>query len=495
MMELDGKGRKEGLNRRDFIKASALGVAAFAAFRPKDVMAKVPKKWDAETDVVVVGAGGAGFAAAIEAADKGAKVLMLEKLDVIGGSTILCGGALTFAGTDMQADKNVQDSNELLKKDLFKVGENVNDPVQVQAYLDNQLETYHWLKKIGVTFKQLTIASGMSVPRSHQVVPPDVIKILDETARAKGVRLMKETPVAKLVQDEKTGRIRGVQAEQRGKTRFFGARKGVVLASGGFSLNTELLARFVPPMSKARALVGAGCNGDGLKMAWAYGADLVDMPYIKATFGYHPQSKSTKERAHIYYKGAIIVNKEGKRFVNESISYKLLGDAALVQTDAVAYSIWDTKIAEAAKDDALARVDGLEKLGLVFKGDTIAELAGKIGVPAATLEETVKAYNAGIDSGADPFGRKTLTSAFGKPVKIENPPYSAFLSTGVILGTYGGIRVDGKARVLNIFGEPIPGLFAAGEITGGMHGAAYMTGTAFGKALIIGRVAGKSVAA
>jgi fumarate reductase flavoprotein subunit len=116
-------------------------------------------------------------------------------------------------------------------------------------------------------------------------------------------------------------------------------------------------------MSKARALGGAGCNGDGLKMAWAHGADLVDMPYIKATFGYHPQSKSNKERAHIYYKGGIIVNKEGKRFVNESISYKLLGDAALVQTDAVAYSIWDTKIAEAAKDDALSRVDGLEKLG------------------------------------------------------------------------------------------------------------------------------------
>jgi fumarate reductase flavoprotein subunit len=230
-------------------------------------------------------------------------------------------------------------------------------------------------------------------------------------------------------------------------------------------------------------------------MAWAYGADLVDMPYIKATFGYHPQSKSTKERAHIYYKGAIIVNKEGKRFVNESISYKLLGDAALVQTDAVAYSVWDQKIFEAAAGDALAPVANLEKLGLVFKADTIAGLADKIGIPPQVLEQTVKEYNSGIDSGADPFGRKTLTSGFGKPGKIENPPYSAFLSTGVILGTYGGIRVDGKGRVLNVFGEPIPGLYAAGEITGGMHGAAYMTGTAFGKALIIGRVAGKSVLA
>jgi fumarate reductase flavoprotein subunit len=293
-VKTDENKRKNGLNRRDFFKVSALGAAAVAALSPRDVLAKVPKKWDAEADVIVVGAGGAGYAAAIEAAGAGAKVLQLEKTEVVGGSSILCGGALAFAGTDMQAAKNVQDSNDLLKKDLMKVGENVNDPVQVQTYLDNQLETYEWLKKIGVKFTQLTIASGMSVPRSHQVVPPDVIKVLDDTARAKGVKLVKETAATKLILDEKTGRIRGVEVEQRGKKPSFGAKKGVVLASGGFSMNAALLARFVPPMSKARAMVGMGSTGDGLKMAWANGADLVDMPYIKATFGYHPQSKSTK---------------------------------------------------------------------------------------------------------------------------------------------------------------------------------------------------------
>jgi fumarate reductase flavoprotein subunit len=157
---------------------------------------------------------------------------MLEKLDVIRGSTILCGGALTFAGTDMQADKNVQDSNELLKKDLFKVGGNVNDPSRC--------------RRTGQPARHLPVAEEdrrdvqaahhrqrHERPGSHQVVPPDVIKVLDDTARAKGVKLMKETPVTRLVLDEKSGRIRGVQVEQRGKTRFFGARKGVVLASGG----------------------------------------------------------------------------------------------------------------------------------------------------------------------------------------------------------------------------------------------------------------------
>lgn len=491
-MASDKNDQKNGLNRRHFIKVSALGLAAIAGFNPRDAYAKVPKKWDADVDVIVVGAGSAGFAAAIEAAQGGAKVIILEKVPVVGGSSSLCGGALAFAGTDLQEEKNVKDSYELLKKDLLTVGENMNDPVQVQAYLDNQLDTYYWLKKLGVKFVQLSIASGMSVPRSHQVIPPDVIKVLGDAAKGKGVVLMMQIAATRLIIDEKTGRIRGVMAEQRGKKLTYGARKGVVLTSGGFSLNRDLLAKFVPPMAKARAMVGLGCQGDGLKMAWAYGADLVDMPFIKSTFGYHPQSTSTKQRAHIYYKGAIIINKEGKRFVNESISYKLLGDAALMQTDAVAYSLWDANVREAARGDALAPVMELEKLGLVFQGQTVEELAAKIGVPPQVLETTVKDYNGGIESGSDAFGRKTLTSGFGKPGKIANPPYYAFLSTGVILGTYGGIRIDGKARVLDIFGQPIPGLFAAGEITGGLHGAAYMTGSAFGKAIIFGRIAGKS---
>ncbi|MDD5170210.1 MAG: flavocytochrome c [Syntrophales bacterium] len=494
-METDGNDQKRGLNRRNFVKISALGLAAVAGLTPGDVLAKVPKRWDAEVDVIVVGAGSAGFAAAIEAAQGGAKVVLLEKTPVVGGSSTLCGGALAFAGTDLQAEKNVKDSNELLKGDLLKVGENLNDPVQLQAYLDNQLDTYYWLKKIGVKFVQLSIASGMSVPRAHQVIPPDVIKVLGDTAKARGVTPLMQVSASRLIMDEKTGRIRGVLVERRGKKLNYGARKGVILTSGGFSLNRDLLAKFVPPMAKARAMVGLGCQGDGLKMAWAYGADLVDMPYIKSTFGYHPQCTSTKQRAHVYYRGAIIINKEGKRFVNESISYKLLGDAALMQKDAVAYSLWDAKVREAARGDALSPVIELEKQGLVFQGQTVEELAAKIGVPPQVLAETVKNYNSSIDLGSDAFGRKTLTSGFGKPTKIENPPYYAFLSTGVILGTYGGIRIDGKARVLDIFGEPIPGLFAAGEITGGLHGGAYMTGSAFGKAIIFGRIAGKNVGA
>ena len=492
----DPKGKD--ISRRDFVKAAAIGIGATSVFTGAGVaeaIVKVPKKWDQEFDVVILGAGGAGLAAAIEARDRGAKTVVLEKMPVVGGSTIICGGALAFAGTDLQEQKNVKDSKELLYKDLMTVGENMNDPVLVQAYVDNQMETYNWLKKIGVKFTSLSIASGMSVPRAHQVIPSDALKVLTDAVKERGGQIVMETSGTKLVMDEKTGKIRGVIAERKGKKIAYGARKSVILASGGFSMNRELVAKFVPPMAKARTLVSPGCNGDGLKMAWAYGADFKDMPYIKATFGYHPESKSTKERAHIYYKGAIIVNKEGKRFVNESISYKLLGDAALAQTDAMGFSVWDAAIKEAAKGDALAPVDQLEKLGLLYIAPTIGELASKMGVPAQTLEESVTEYNANVEKGTDPLGRKTLVAGFGKPVKIEKPPFYAFKSTGVILGTYGGLSINAKAQVLDIFGEAIPGLYAAGEVTGGVHGAAYMTGTAFGKAVIFGRLAGKYAAA
>ena len=487
------------LSRRDFVKATALGVGAttlFAGLDPRLAMAKLPKKWDQEADVVIVGAGGAGLAAAVQISSQKKSVILLEKMPTYGGSSLICGGQLAFAGTDLQASENVKDSNELFYKDLMKVGENQNVPALVKAYVDNQLETYNWLKKDGVKFIKLGVASGMSVPRSHTVVPADALKVLNDAAKAHGVKFMMDTAASRLVVDEKTGKVRGVQATKSGKTLYYGAKMGVILTSGGFSLNKELLAKFVPPMAFSKAMVGRGCNGDGLKMAWAMGADIRDMPYIKATFGFDLEAQTIKDDfALVFYQGAIIVNKDGKRFVNESISYKLVGDAALVQKDAMGFQIYDAAIRKAAESDPLARTDSLERKGRIQSAATLKELAQKIGVSADVLEATVREYNAGVDKGVDAFGRKTLVAAFGKTVKIENAPFYAFPSTAYILGTYGGILINEKAQVVDIFGQTVPGLYSAGEITGGVHGAAYMTGTAFGKALIFGRIAAKTVLA
>lgn len=490
---------KKGFSRRDFVKATAAGVGAaalFGGFVPKDAQAKLPKKWDADADVVVVGAGGAGLAASLQLASQGRSVLLLEKMPVMGGSSLICGGALAFAGTDLQAKENVKDSNDLFYKDLMKVGENKNVPALVKAYVDNQLETYEWLKKAGVKFVKLGIASGMSVPRSHQVIPADLLKVLNDAAKAKGVKIMTGTAAERLAVDEKTGRVRGVRASRRGKTYFYGGKKGVILTSGGFSLDKDMLAKFVPPMAFSKAMVGRGSNGDGLKMAWSMGADIKDMPYIKATFGFSLEAQTIKDDfALMFYQGAIIVNKDAKRFVNESISYKLVGDAALVQKDAMGFQIYDAAIRKTGEKDAFGRTDSLEKKGAIFSAPTIRELAQKIGVPADALEKTIQEYNAGVDSGNDAMGRKTLVAAYGKPVKVAQAPFYAFPSTAYILGTYGGILTNEKAQVMDVFGQPVPGLYAAGEIIGGVHGAAYMTGTAFGKALIFGRIAAKNIIA
>jgi fumarate reductase flavoprotein subunit len=180
--------------------------------------------------------------------------------------------------------------------------------------------------------------------------------------------------------------------------------------------------------------------------------------------------------------------------VNESKSYKLLGDAALQQPDGVGIQIFDSAIREDADKDPFSDVKPLEKKNFIYSAPTLAELAKKVGLTAATLEETVREYNANVDKGVDPqFGRQTLVAGYGTPVKIEKAPFYAFPSTAVVIGTYGGALVNEKAQVLDIFGNPIPKLYAAGEVTGGVHGAAYMTGTAFGKAIIFGRIAAKNI--
>jgi fumarate reductase flavoprotein subunit len=242
-------------------------------------------------------------------------------------------------------------------------------------------------------------------------------------------------------------------------------------------------------------MVGLGTQGDGLKMAWAYGADIRDTPYIKATFGFSLNAESISDLALVFYYGAIIVNKEGRRFVNESKSYKVLGDAALVQTDAVGIQVFDSSIYENASKGPRS-LDALRQKGAIYSAPTLKELAEKCGIPPNAIEETVSEYNRNVAKGVDPqFGRVTLAAAYGTPVRIDKPPFYAFPSTGFILGTYGGVLINDQAQVVDVFGDIIPGLYAAGEVTGGVHGAAYMTGSAFGKALIFGRIAGKNISA
>jgi fumarate reductase flavoprotein subunit len=366
----------------------------------------------------------------------------------------------------------------------------------LKVYLDHQLAYYEWLKQHGVKFLDVTNAAGMTVPRAHDVHPAQVVKILHDYAASKGVKVMLETPVKRLVFDDKTKRIVGVLADRGGVSYAIRAKKGVLLSCGGYSRNKKMLSQYTPSMVNAKVINGLGSYGDGILMAQEYGADFLDTPYVKATFGFtlHPVSIA-KDFALCYYAGAIVTNKEGKRIIDESKSYKLVGDAALAQTGAIGYQVYDEAIRQRAHKSTTSLLEVEKQKDAIYSGNTIEEVARKAGVDPTALAETVRRYNGYVATGKDlEFGRKHLSGGYGKPVKIEKPPFYIFPSTAVIIGTSAGVRVTTKLEVVDVFGEKIPGLYATGEMIGGFHGAAYMTGTSFGKTQVLGRVAIGSIA-
>jgi flavocytochrome c len=461
----------------------------------------VTSEWQHETDVVVVGGGLAGYCAACEAGARGAEVLLLEKQPEIGGSTALSSGFLAFAGTELQRARGIEDSNELLVSDLKRAGGNENDERLLQAYAERQLGAYEWLKQAGVRFRGVELASAQSVPRAHAADPQELLRIVSDQAHGTGrVKTLLGAPAERLARPQPDAGVLGVMAQVDGKRQVIRARRGVVLASGGFSRNTEMLRTFVPAQAAAVRYGGAGNTGDGIRMAWQLGAGFRDFGHIKGTFGFHTNARTEAGRGWtklFIYRGAIAVNRHGKRYVDESCSYKLLGDAVLRQPDAMAFQILDQGIMDTASD-GVPPFDfrSARKRGLVDEADSLEALAQKIGIDPAALVATVTRYNGFVANGKDEdFGRDGLSNHYGKLVKIERAPFYAYSTTSGLIATYCGLTVDPETRVLDVFGAPIEGLFAAGEVMGGFHGVSYMTGSALGKCVIFGRIAGRNAAA
>jgi fumarate reductase flavoprotein subunit len=277
------------------------------------------------------------------------------------------------------------------------------------------------------------------------------------------------------------------------------ALRGVVLTSGGFSHSETLLRTFAPLQAKAVRLGGAGNTGDGLRMAWALGAGFRDMGFIRGTFGCHPSARQTQEPDSVRMPisvGGIAVNRQAQRFVDESLTYKEIGDACLRQPDALAFQIFDSAMLARGSGGLgpLGLRSGLD-LGWIVSAATLDDLAALLGLNPASLATTVAAYNADVEAGHDrQFGRTSLVGGFGALAPIESGPFLGFPCTSSVLATYCGLTVDPQTRVLDVFGAEIPGLYAAGEVTGGFHGASYMAGTALAKALVFGRLAGETVA-
>jgi flavocytochrome c len=443
--------------------------------------------------LIIVGAGMAGLCAAVEASAAGAKVIVLEKQAEIGGSSLLSGCFMAFAETDFQKKLGIEDSTESLMEDFLAVGQHKNNRKLIEAYGAHQLATYNWLVDQGVQFQTCQAVSGHSNPRGHTIIPSQAIGQLRANATVNGVVIKTNVPVVRLLKDNE--HVVGVIYEENGEPIELYSDIGVLLTAGGFSQSEELLEQFAPQLANTVRLGGAGNSGDGIKLAASAGAWLEDFAYLKGTYGFHPTSTNNyKRQAHTFYKGGIIVNEQGKRFVNESISYKLLGDAALQQTNCKTYQVWDqTVMDKSVSNDALYDFDLLYREGLIIRFETLAELAKKVGLPVEALQQAITTYNADVKKGRDTaFGRTSLTHKFGTPTAIETAPFYMMETATAMLATYAGVQVDEHAHVLNPFGEPIKGLYAAGEMVGGFHGAGYMTGSSLGKAAIFGRIAART---
>ena len=451
-----------------------------------------------ECDVAVVGGGLAGHCAALAAAEAGATVVVFEKQPEVGGSTVLSGGFFALAGTPLQRAQGIEDDPERLSRDLAEVGGPDVRPDLIAAYCDGQADLHDWLTARGAAFTAVELSAGQSVPRSHRC---DVVALMAALAeRLAGERtctVLRATPARRLVVETVDGPVAGVLADGPDGPFEVRARGGVVLASGGFSRAPEMIRAFAPGQEGALLVGGAGNVGDGLRMACKLGAALRDMGEIRGTFGTHPTTGPDKHLILLaFYLGAVIVDADGRRFVDESASYKQLGDACLRRPGRIAWQVFDAAVMRASEPGVpLFDLEPSLASGLLLQADTIDALAAKCGMPAAALADTLARYNAGVAAGRDPdFGRDGLCHHAGRMLPIAEPPFYAYPSTSVVLATYCGLDVDAAARVHDVFGDPIDGLFAAGEIMGGFHGRSYMTGSSLGKAAFFGRVAGRNAA-
>ncbi|NLA40456.1 MAG: flavocytochrome c [Smithella sp.] len=481
------------LSRRTFIKGTAIGVGVgITGLNLKEVYAlPAPQKWNKEVDVIIIGAGGAGFCAAIEACKAGAKTLILEKEPVTGGSSAICGGSLAFAPTSMQKEKGINDSPNLFYEDLLKIGKGRCVKELVRTYADESNACYEFLVSLGVKFQSVEMRPGLSVPRVHRTSAGDTLNILKNESTKLGAELLTRSPAKRLYANPQ-GRIIGVKAKIKNKDTSIKAKRAVILTTGGFAMNKDMLKEYSPlPLESIMAVSGLGTTGDGIKMAMEYGAAPSQMTLALSpiTGVGIPMDVNTKTISQPNYAGAVIVNKEGKRFVNESVAYTDIALAGMSQTEALIFHIADEQVFNAYKASTYSRMDR------PLKADTLEELASKAGIASAALVEEINKYNGHVAAGNDPdFGRKSLVGIAGKPTPIKTAPFYAYVTKPGLIATMGGIKVNTKTEVINVFDEAIPGLYAAGEVTGGMHGAGYHTGSGFGKALVFGRIAGKKAA-
>ncbi len=458
-----------------------------------------------EADVVIVGAGGAGLAAAVQANQNGSTVIVLEKMGKVGGNTILAGGAMNAVNDRSEQAIAYNDSVEWHFTQTMNGGDNQGDPVLVHTLVSNAYAGVEWLMDLGMEFQDetsglFTVTGGLW-PRAHKPVMPlgqgFFATYMNYIDSHEGVDVMLNTKANELLVNE-DGRVCGVVATgETGNTVTVKAHNGVIMATGGFAASVELRSAFNTQWADLGASIKstnhAGATGDGIKMMQKLGADFVQMGNIQLLPLGDPVTGSLAGNIEHDVETRIFVNKEGNRFVNEGGRRDDMTNALFAQTDAYMWIVMDSDTYPTGDElnNFGETINQLVEAGRAFKGETLEELAEKIGVPAENLVAAVTEFNRHAEGGdlagtPDEFGR----TLFSTP--IDNGPFYAAARVPTVHHTMGGVRINQYCQVINENGQIIPGLYAAGEVTGGIHGANRLGGNALTDTVVFGRIAGDS---
>ncbi len=461
-------------------------------------------KSEREAEIVIIGAGGTGLAAAVTAGQEGASVIVLETNGFAGGNLLVSGGVYNSPEPEMQAKQGIEDSPELFVQQTLAGGDNIANPELVRILAYNALDGLNWLKELGNEFEDQVIqAPGALHPRSHNTTAPlgsGIIKTyLEHIDKMDNVEILYETKGESLIQED--GQVVGVIAKNPdGSKLTVKANKGVIIATGGFSKNAQLVMEYRnaekwPLLDENSVSTNMdSIRGEGIIMAREIGADVVDMDQMQFLYLGQPKTGLLSGVFNVSAEVTVFVNKEGKRFVAEDARRDVISSAVFAQEDGMMYMLHS---AESLSDPAnQLNIDGIPMKELLDigaygwkQGDTLEELAKEIGVPAENLVQTIAEYNEAVDTKNDPFGRTLLN------VKMAKGPFYAIPRVPALHHTMGGLRIDTLARVLDTKGEPIPGLYAGGEVTGGIHGGNRLGGNAVTDTVVFGRLAAQSAVA
>jgi len=471
-------------------------------------MTELPQKWNEEFDVVVIGSGFAGLAAAIEARDAGASVMILEKMKYCGGNSLISDGLVAAACSVFQRKRKIQDSPELMQDDMVKAGLGLNHPDLVRTLAEKSKEALQWsMDCIGVEYvDRVDQLGGHSVPRTLTVKGHSsfhtgafLFRKMMGVVKRLGIEVRTQMYLEKLIKDE-NGRIRGVQIRQgyvfpeseSGTVKFLQVKKGVVLATGGFSSDVDFRSTQDPRLTAdVESTNRKAATAEALIEALRIGATPVQLSWIQLGPWASPDEKgsgvgSSFAGVSTFPNGIIIDPKTGRRFVKESADRKIRADAIL-KIGRPSIGITDAQGAKSGKH----MLDRCLKKKVLKAFHNLEDLSGFYKIPSEELQNTIKKFNSYVKNKRDmEFGKTILTDA--QP--LIHPPFYAIRLWPKVHHTMGGIQINKNAQVIGLNKQPIKQLYAAGEVTGGIHGACRLGSCAIIDCLVFGRIAGMNAA-